>query len=68
MAPHHGLEKQRYGPLYIHFNEQCLQNYDCDHYYGPGDPFTWEKIKIDAKTKSMLKDAEAKFLHDLGIN
>ena len=34
-----GVEKTKYGPLYIHFKEECLKNFDTDKYYGPGDDY-----------------------------
>ena len=46
--------KQRFGPMYVHFKEKCFKGYS-KLFYAPGDRFDFRKVKIDEKTKPMLK-------------
>ena len=46
--------KQRFGPMYVHFKEKCLKGYS-KLFYAPGDRLDFSKVKIDEKTKPMLK-------------
>ena len=41
-----GVEQMKYGPLYMHFREECLKNFDTDNYCGPNDDFPFDKIKV----------------------
>ena len=61
-----GKEKQWFGPMYLHFKEDCLKNYG-DKYYTPGEDFPFNQIKIDPKTLPEVKDADKEFLKGLGI-
>ena len=63
-----GVEKSKAGPLFIHFKEECLKNYDSKNYYAPNEPFKWEQITISSSTKSKLTAEEVAFLLSLGIN
>ena len=58
--------KTTVGPLYIHFSEECLKNYD-DEFYGAGESFDFSKIKIDAKAKKKLNNADIELLANLGV-
>ena len=61
-----GQEKVRYGPMYIHFNEDCLKTFS-DQFYAPGDAFDFSKIKIDSKSRTELNENDMSFLTGLGI-
>ena len=55
-------EKTCYGPLHIHFKEECLKIFDSDSFYAPGEQFPFQKIKIDKATKEKLKDSEILYM------
>ena len=61
-----GKEKAKFGPMYIHFHENCLKNFS-DTFYAPGQSFDFSKIKIDPKTKETLMEADKTLLSSLGI-
>ena len=61
-----GEGKQRFGPMYVYSKEECLKGYS-ELFYAPGDRFDISKVKIDEKTKSMLKKEDIEFLSGLGI-
>ena len=39
-----GQEKSKFGPMYIHFNSQCLETIDRENNYGPGKCFDYKRI------------------------
>ena len=59
-----GKGKAKFGPMYIHFHENCLKNFS-DTFYAPCQSFDFSKI-IDPKTKEKLMEAD-KTLLSLGI-
>ena len=59
-----GQEMSKFGPMYIHFNEKCLINFDTDRYYGPGAKFDYKRIEIGVKTQTSLTKVEKEFLGD----
>ena len=62
-----GQEMSKFGPMYIHFNEKCLINFDCDRYYGPGSRFDYERIEVGLITQALLNKVEKEFLTQLGV-
>ena len=62
-----GVEQTKYGPLYMHFREECLKNFDTDNYYGPNDDFPFDKIKVDKATKDQLNENDLKYLEQMGV-
>ena len=62
-----GTEKSRFGPMYIHFQERFLREYDKDKYYGPGKRFNYSVIRVDEKCATQLSNAEKNFLKNLGL-
>ena len=62
-----GHEKSKFGPIYIHFNSQCLETFDRENNYGPGKRFDYKRIQIDNKTQEKLTEAEKEFLMKIGI-
>lgn len=55
------------GPLYIHFQYNCLKAYDRKNYYLPSELFNYQQIKLDEGTRKKLSDAGIVYLEDLGI-
>ena len=62
-----GAERSKFGPMYVHFNQKCLENSDSETFYGPSKSFDYSKITIDDKTKEKLNKSETALLKDLGI-
>ena len=62
-----GAERSKFGPMYIHFNEKCLETFDSENFYGPGSHFDYSRIQIDEQVKSKLNDSEKHLLLGLGI-
>ena len=62
-----GASKSKYGKLYIHFNQKCLEAFDSKNFYGPGHQFDFKRIKVDKTTQEKLKDAERGLLNKLGV-
>ena len=60
--------KEKYGPMYIHFTNECLENYDSDNYNAPGESFPFSDIKVDPNNKAKLREADKVYLHNMGIN
>ena len=56
----------KFGPMYIHFPENCLNNFS-DTFYAPGQSFDFSKIKIDRKIHGKLTDADKTLLLLLGL-
>ena len=54
------------GPLYIHFQYNCLKAYDCKNYV-PSELFNYQQIKLDEGTRKKLSDVGIAYLEDLGI-
>ena len=63
-----GKERQKYGPMYIHFADQCLKNFDDEEYYTSGEGFKYQKVTADKATKESMRDADKEFLIRLGVN
>ena len=64
-----GKQRSRHGPLYIHFQDNCLKAYDSKNYYAPPNKlFNYKKIKLDEETRKKLSDADIIYLQDLRIN
>ena len=61
-----GKQKVKFGPMYIHFRENCLKNFS-ETFYATGQSFDFSKIKIDPKTKEKLTEADKTLLLSLGI-
>ena len=60
--------KSRYGPLYIHFKDDCLKAYDKVNYYAPNESFHYAQIKLNPDSKRELSDADLAYLSNLGIS
>ena len=58
-----GKENSRFGPLYLHFQISCLENYDSDIFYR----FDYSRISADSKCVSQLEDSEIQFLLNKGV-
>ena len=61
-----GRQQSRFGRLYIHFKEECLETHN-DQYYAPGESFNCKKVKVNSKTWSELSVTDKRFLKYLGI-
>ena len=56
--------KQRFGPIYVHFKEECLKGYS-EVFYTPGNQFDFSKEKIDEKTKPMSRHCIFEWIRNL---
>ena len=63
-----GEQRSRHGPLYIHFQDNCLKAYDSKNYYAPNEVFNYQQIMLDEETRKKLSDVDIIYLQDLGIN
>ena len=63
-----GNERSKFGPMYLHFEKNCLQNFDSENHYGPSQNFDYSRIAFDPKCKDQLSEAENIFLIGLGLN
>jgi len=62
-----GSERSKYGPMYVHFNQKCLEMFDTANHYGPGNSFDFGRIEVDKTTKDKLNNAERALLDQLGV-
>ena len=62
-----GRENSKYGPMYLHFNESCLKNFDNENYYGPGQTFNYSIVTVNLKSKRDLNPAKIDLLRKLSI-
>ena len=63
-----GIEKSRYGAMYIHFRDSCLKSFDEDTFYQAGDEFAYNRITVDTVTAAELNEEEKLELRRYGIN
>ena len=63
-------EKERFifGPMYLHFEKNFLQNFDSENHYGPSQSLDYSHTTFDQKCKDQLSEAENRFLIGLGPN
>ena len=61
-----GNKKSKFGPLYMHFDRACLENFDSENFHGPSKKFDYSRIKAEEKCVSQLGDSEIQFLVDKG--
>ena len=57
-----GEQRSRHGPLYIHFQDNCLKAYDSKNYYAPNELFNYKQIKLDEETRKNLSDVDIIYL------
>ena len=62
-----GKEMSRYGPMYLHFNVECLEAFDSETFYGAGTRFDYSQIKIDKDNQKDLNSQEKKMLKSLNV-
>ena len=62
-----GSENSNFGPMYLHFNEECLKSFDDENYYGPGQAFNYHVVTIDPKSKGDQNPAEINLLRILNL-
>ena len=58
-----GEEDSKHGPMYIHFQEECLRRYDNTTHYGVNNSFDYSKLTLDKKVHSELNEDEKTFLY-----
>ena len=46
-----GNERYKFGPMYLHFEKNCLQNFDSENPYGPSQNFDYSGITFGLKQK-----------------
>ena len=63
-----GNERSKFGLVYLHFEKNCLLNFDLENRYGPSQSFDYSHITVDQKCKDQLSEAENRFLIGLGLN
>ena len=59
--------RTKYGPLYIHFQEKCLKNFDTEKFYGSRESFNSNSITVDKDTSDSLKASGKVFLTQRGV-
>lgn len=62
-----GQQREKFGPMYVHFHEDCLKTVD-DREYSPDESFPFDTIQVDPATKAVLKEQDVQFLESLGIH
>ena len=62
-----GIEKSKFGPMYVHFNQTCMERYDTENIYGPGNSFDYKRIQAEKSLQEKITAAEKNFLSKLGI-
>ena len=65
-----GKQVQKKGALYIHFDGNCLKDFDSlqtGNVYRPSDEFPYEKIVLDPISKQQMPTHEVDFLKNMGI-
>ena len=63
-----GKEMSHVGCLvYVHFNQNYLEQFDTENFYGPAKRFDFSRIAINAGSHKELNKKERKELRDLGI-
>lgn len=62
-----GHEESRYGPMYLHFQDECLKRYNSNTYYSANKCFDYSKITVDKKVQSELNKDESSLLMSLGV-
>ena len=63
-------EVTKYGPRFIHFDGDCLKDYDSNilnNYYAPHESFDYGRITLDGKSKPKLTQQDLQFLQELGV-
>ena len=58
------------GNHYIHFDGECLKNYDTlqtNHWYAPQDEFPYGKLELDAAAKAQLPQQDIDSLVVYGV-
>ena len=60
-------ERIKNGPRYIHFDEDCLKQYDASDFYGPANGFNFSRITVDRDVQNDLNDTEKKYLGSIGV-
>ena len=63
-----GNERSKFGPMYLHFEKNCLQNFDSENHHRLSQSFDYSRITVDQKCKDQLSEAENIFLIGLGLN
>ena len=62
-----GKEMSRVGPMYVHFNQNRLELFDTESFYGLTKRFDFSRIAINEGNHKELNEKERKELRDLGI-
>ena len=60
--------RSKFGQIYLHFENNCLQNFDSENHYEPSQSFDYSRITVNQKCKAQLSEVENKFLIGLGLN
>ena len=63
-----GNKRFKFGQMYLHFEKNCLQNFDLENHYGPSQSFDYSRVTVDQKCKGQLPEAENIFLIGLSLN
>ena len=63
-----GAEQSRYGPQYVHCENDCLKRFDSKTYYEKDDDFNYSKITISQAVQQQCNDTTEKgFLKGIGV-
>ena len=62
-----GKEISRVGPMYVHFNQNCLEQFETEKFYYAAKRFDLSRMIINEDNYKELHEKERKELRDLGI-
>ena len=62
-----GKEMSSIRSMYVHFNQNCLEQFDTEIFYCPAKRFDFSRITINEGNHKELNEKERKELRDLGI-
>ena len=55
-----GKEMSRVGPMYVHFNQNCLEQFDTENFYNPTKRFDFSRITINEGNHKELNEKKGK--------
>ena len=62
-----GKGQSKPGPMYIHFNENCLKKFDNSKFYPPDELSDYSFIVLSQQTLTNLNEKDGSFLRRLGL-
>ena len=62
-----GKEMSRVGPIYVHFNQNCLEQFDTENFYGPAKRFDFSRITINEDNHKELNGKTKRLKHNIFV-